>query len=338
MNKQLNPWLPPLLIVALVGMFLLIGTRKPESFQRDNGFIFGTTYSITYRADSSLHNGIRKQLEAVDASLSMFNKESTLSLINRNERSQSDTLLSEVFTLAQNVSETTGGAFDITVAPLVNVWGFGFKSGEHPIAETIDSLLQITGYQRVWLDGDSICKSDPRIMLDCGAIAKGYGCDMVARYLRSQGINDFMVEIGGEIVVSGRNESDGPWRIGVSKPNDDTLNVSKELQTVLEQTDIAIATSGNYRNFYYKEGKKYAHTIDPRTGYPVQHNILSATVTAKNCATADAYATAFMVVGLEEAKDILASRQDIQAYFILADSIKGNTTWQTPNFNRIRTE
>lgn len=211
----------------------------------------------------------------------------------------------EVFTLAEKISKETGGAFDITVAPLVNEWGFGFKTGVAPTKHVIDSLRAIVGYQKVKLVDGQVRKADPRIMLDCSGIAKGYGSDCVARLLRKHGIDNFMVEIGGEVVTSGINPDRVPWRIGVTKPVDDSLNINQELQTVLNVTDKAMATSGNYRNFYYKGGRKYAHTIDPKTGYPVQHNILSSTVIADDCATADAYATSFMVLGLDGAKRVL---------------------------------
>ena len=169
------------------------------------------------------------------------------------------------------------------------------------------------------------------MMLDCSAIAKGYGTDVVARFLRSRGVNNYMVEVGGEIVTKGVNPDRLPWKVGVIKPDDDSLNVSHELQTVLNVTDIAMATSGNYRRFYYKNGKKYAHTIDPKTGYPVQHNILSATVLAKTCAQADAYATSFMVLGLDGAKKILERHPELMAYFIYDDGQGKNAVWFSPS-------
>ena len=156
-------------------------------------------------------------------------------------------------------------------------------------------------------------------MLDCSAVAKGYAVDVIAQYLEKKGITNYMVDIGGEVVVKGKNPKEKSWRIGINKPVDDSLSVNQDIQTILELSDIAIATSGNYRNFYYKGGKKYAHTIDPRTGYPVQHSILSSTVVAKNCMTADALATSFMVMGLEEAKVFTQTHQDIEAYFIYSD-------------------
>lgn len=164
-------------------------------------------------------------------------------------------------------------------------------------------------------------------MLDCSSIAKGYGSDVVARFLQKRGVKNYMVEIGGEIVTKGISPKRVPWKIGVTRPVDDSLSVSKELQSVINVTDKAMATSGNYRNFYYKNGKKYAHTIDPHTGYPVQHNILSATVIADNCATADAYATAFMVMGLEKAQKLLERHPELMAYFIYSDKDGKNKTW-----------
>jgi thiamine biosynthesis lipoprotein len=237
----------------------------------------------------------------------------------------------DVYNLALHISEETDGAFDITVAPLVNAWGFGFKNSALPSSYQVDSLRQIVGYQKVSLENGHIKKKDPRIMLDCSAIAKGYGCDVIAKYLRSRGVKNFMVEIGGEIVTSGLNPDRLPWKVGVTKPSDDSLSTSHELQTVLNVTDMAMATSGNYRNFYYKGGKKYAHTIDPKTGFPVQHNILSATVIAKSCAEADAYATSFMVMGLEKAQKVMERRPELMAYIIYSDQNGENAVWYSPS-------
>ena len=168
-------------------------------------------------------------------------------------------------------------------------------------------------------------------MLDCSAIAKGYGSDVVAAFLKKRGIENFMVEIGGEIVTLGISEKRVPWRIGVTKPTEDSLNVNNELQTVLNVTNKAMATSGNYRNFYFKGGKKYAHTIDPKTGYPVQHSLLSATVLADNCATADAYATSFMVMGIQKAKSVLERHPELMAYFIYSDEKGELAVWYSPS-------
>ena len=296
-NKKLI-WQLPFLTLLVVGTILIIRQQRSMPYQKSSDFIFGTTYHITYQCDSDLTQSIKAELLKVDASLSPFNKESVITAINENKDVSPDEMFKEVFSLAMDISKETDGAFDITVAPLVNAWGFGFKNGSQPSHHQVDSLLQLVGYKKVSMADGKVKKQDPRIMLDCSAIAKGYGTDRVARLLRNRGVQNYMVEIGGEVVTSGVNPERLPWKIGVTKPTDDSLNTGHELQTILNLTDKAMATSGNYRNFYYKGGKKFAHTIDPKTGYPVQHSILSATVIAKSCAVADAYATSFMVMGI----------------------------------------
>ena len=318
------------LAFLIIGTVIIVRQQRSTPYQKDTGFIFGTVYNITYQYDKSLKADIEAELKKVDGSLSPFNKHSIITKINRNEDVTVDKMFADVFNLARQISTETDGAFDITVAPLVNAWGFGFKNDTQPTRHAIDSLKQLTGYMKVSLDGMKVSKKDPRMMLDCSAIAKGYACDVVAEYLRRRGIENFMVEIGGEIVTQGINEKRLPWKIGVTKPVDDSLNTNQELQTVLYVTNKAMATSGNYRNFYYKNGKKYAHTIDPVTGYPVQHNILSATVIADNCATADAYATAFMVMGLDKAKAVLGRHPELMAYFIYSDKNGNNAVWFSP--------
>lgn len=323
--------LKTLFLAALIAGTLVIARQQREMpYQHNTGFVFGTVYNVTYQFDKDLQKEIEAELKKVDNSLSTFNKQSVISRINRNENVEVDDLFADVFNLSRKISEDTDGAFDITVAPLVNVWGFGFKNDTKPTKQVVDSLKQIIGYKKVSLQGRRVVKADKRLMLDCGAIAKGYGTDAVSRLLKSKGVENFMVEIGGEIVVKGLNNRREPWKIGVTKPSDDSLNVDNELQTILNITDKAMATSGNYRNFYYKDGRKYAHTINPNTGYPVQHNILSATVIADNCATADAYATAFMVLGFDKAKAVLDKNPRLMAYFILSDEGGKNRVWFSP--------
>ena len=334
MNKQQSKRLIlqlPFLILLIVGTVMIIYNRKNTPYQHDKGMIFGTVYHVTYQNSDNLNDQIVAELNKVDSSLSMFNKQSVITKVNNNQDIEVDQMFGDVFTLARTVSADTDGAFDITVAPLVNAWGFGFKSGNMPSRHTIDSLRTFVGYKRVELHDSRIVKADPRVMLDCSAIAKGYGCDVVAELLRRKGIDNFMVEIGGEVVTSGISEKRVPWKIGVTKPSDDSLSVNNELQTVLNITDKAMATSGNYRNFYYKNGKKYAHTIDPATGYPVQHSLLSATVISDRCAKADAYATAFMVMGLEKAKKVLDRHRDLMAYLIYSDHKGEYKVWFSPS-------
>ena len=329
-NKKLI-WQLPFLTLLVVGTILIIRQQRSMPYQKSSDFIFGTTYHITYQCDSDLTQSIKTELLKVDASLSPFNKESVITAINENKDVSPDEMFKEVFSLAMDISKETDGAFDITVAPLVNAWGFGFKNGSQPSHHQVDSLLQLVGYKKVSMADGKVKKQDPRIMLDCSAIAKGYGTDRVARLLRNRGVQNYMVEIGGEVVTSGVNPERLPWKIGVTKPTDDSLNTGHELQTILNLTDKAMATSGNYRNFYYKGGKKFAHTIDPKTGYPVQHSILSATVIAKSCAVADAYATSFMVMGLDKARQVLERHPELMAYFIYSDEKGDMAVWFSPS-------
>ena len=328
-NKRLL-WQIPFLVLLIVGTVLIIRQQRNMPYQKCAGTIFGTTYHITYQYDEDLQPELEARMKEVDNALSMFNKESIISKVNNNQPVELNEMFVEVFQQAQKISEDTNGAFDITVAPLVNAWGFGFKNEQMPDKHAVDSLMAIVGYQKVSYDGKHIMKRDPRITLDCSAIAKGFGVDVVAQLLEEKGIDNYMVEIGGEVVTHGISEKRVPWKIGVTKPTDDPLQEGNELQTVLNLTDKAMATSGNYRNFYYKGKRKYAHTIDPKTGYPVQHSILSATVLTNRCMRADAYATAFMVMGFEGAKKVLERNPDLMAYLIYDDHGKMGV-WYSPS-------
>ena len=330
-QKKKLIWQIPFLTLLIVGTILILRQQQSSPYQKSADKVFGTFYHIVYQCDSDLTQSINAELAKVDQSLSPFNEHSVITAVNNNQEVVLDSMFLDVYQKALQISRETDGAFDITVAPLVNAWGFGFKNGSQPSAPQVDSLKQIVGYQKVSLVDGKIVKQDSRMMLDCSAIAKGYGCDAVARLLRNRGIRNFMVEIGGEIVVSGVNDKQKPWTIGVTKPTDDSLNIGNELQTILNVTDKAMATSGNYRNFYYQGGKKFAHTIDPKTGYPVQHSILSATVLADECAIADAYATSFMVMGLEGAKVILQRHPELMAYLIYSDENGNNAVWFSPS-------
>ena len=329
-NKKLL-WQLPFLTLLVVGTILIIRQQNSTPYQKSSDFIFGTTYHITYQCDSDLTQSIKAELLKVDASLSPFNKESVITAINDNKDVRPDEMFKEVFSLAMDISKETDGAFDITVAPLVNAWGFGFKNGSQPSRHQVDSLLQLVGYEKVSMVDGKVKKQDPRMMLDCSAIAKGFGVDAVARMLRDRGVQNFMVEIGGEVVTCGVNAQRLPWRVGVVKPSEDSLSVGHELQSILNVTDKAMATSGNYRNFYYKDGRRYAHTIDPKTGYPVQHSLLSATVLASSCTVADAYATSFMVMGLDRAQQLLERHPELMAYLIYDSGHGDLAVWFSPS-------
>ena len=290
----------PILITLL--LFSCNAKKANSKYISNEGFIYGTIYHITYESPdgNDLKAGIEKELNMLDISVSTFNKESVLSKVNRNEDVILDNYFVKVFNKAIEVSEISGGAFDVTVAPLVNAWGFGFKAKENVTASLIDSILDFVGYQKVKIENNIIVKDDPRTMLDFSAIAKGYAVDVAGDYLKRMGCKNYMVEIGGEVVARGVNKEGKTWRIGINKPKDNEPITPSELEAIISLPDKAIATSGNYRNFYIENGKKYAHTINPHTGYPVDHNLLSASVIADDCMTADAYATACMVLGVEK--------------------------------------
>jgi len=318
------------LIFFAVALILL--SSCGNKFHYDEGYIFGTTYHVVYQSDTNLKVDYHARLQDVDNSLSSFNKNSIITKVNNNIDVECDSMFIEVFNTSQEISQKTDGAFDITVAPLVNAWGFGFK--KYKENTNIDSLMTFVGYNKIRLDGKRIIKDIPEIQLITSAIAKGYGVDVVADYLESKGINNYMVEIGGEIRASGLNEKKSVWRVGIDKPIDDVSASNRVLQGVLEMSKGALATSGNYRNFYIKDGKKYSHTIDPRTGYPVQHSVLSASVKAPNCMVADAYATSFMVLGIEKAEEIVEKDSSLEAYIIYSEDGKFKV-WKSKGFRTV---
>ncbi len=324
-----------LLALLIVGAVFVVWQQRTAPYRHCEGKIFGTYYNISYRSGEDLQSDILAALNSVDASLSMFNAESCLSKINRNEDLALDARAAYLIPRALAVSETTDGAFDITVAPLVNAWGFGFKNEEWPSQQTVDSLREFVGYKKIRIKNGRLIKDDPRMALDLSAVAKGYGADVVADVFDSNKVSDYMVEIGGDLVAKGKNSEGEAWRIGVAKPDEDRQNTAaKGYQTVLAVTNRALATSGNYRNFHYKDGVRYAHTIDPRTGQPVEHEVLSATVAATRCYEADAFATAVMVGGLDKAKEWFTKNKRLDAYIIYSTPDGGQAVWMTDGFKQ----
>ena len=312
-----------LIAIGMVVAVLVAAWAEAEDelkYHRNEGKVFGTYYNIRYKADVDLQDSIQAALTAFDNSLSMFNPHSTLSAINANRDTTTDAAFEAMFAEAERVHALSGGAFDITVAPLVNYWGFGTKDKGQWTKEknAIDSIRTFIGFDKVALVDHKIIKQDPRVQIDGGAVAKGQACDMIAAMLRRQGCKNYLVEIGGEVVAHGINDKGSPWHVGITKPNLNNEGAEDELQEILDVTDICMATSGNYRNYYYADGERRSHTIDPRTGYPVQHSLLSATVVSTSCMRADALATACMVMGAKEALQMIESTNDAACYLIVA--------------------
>lgn len=310
------------LLALMAGTVWIIRKHAAPTWHENSGRIFGTTYTIKYCADRDLSPEILAELQAVDRSLSMFNPQSTIARINRNDTDTADARLAEIFQLSNRISQSTEGAFDVTVAPLVNAWGFGFENADSITPEQVDSILQFVGWNKVTLQQGRIRKQDRRIMMDFSAVAKGYGVDCAARILEKHGVKDYYVWIGGEMRIKGHNPDGKVWVIGIQNPTTDSADPASQIpQTAVRLTDCALATSGNYNRYYIKDGRRIAHTIDPHTGYPAGHSLLSATVRAHDCATADALATAFMSMGTDKALAYLKEHTDVAAYLISADSL-----------------
>lgn len=314
------------ILMLTTSLLLLCGCSRTQPYVRIEGFAQGGTYHVICSpvrglGEQALRSEIDSRLLAIDFSLSGYNKGSLLSRLNAGEDLPLDSLLIGCFTRSQEIWAETEGAFDPSAAPLFDLWGFGFSNKGKVTDEAVDSVRTLIGMDRFRLetreDGTThLVREDPRMKLNFNAIAQGYSCDVVARFLDSVGCRNYLVDIGREIVCKGMNASGSAWRIGLDKPTDGNMEEGKDLQAVIEVTDCGIVTSGNYRKFYVEDGQKYAHTIDPATGRPVSHNLLSATVVAQDAATADAYATWLMVVGTDKARAILAGRPDMEALLV----------------------
>lgn len=318
-------------VLLLISMFLLLfscgkkETEKASSLQKLylEGFIQGTSYHITYlhKNGTDYHPEIKAELTRIDKSLSIYDSLSIISRINRNDSTvEIDSIFATVFREAQQIAKQTNGAFDITVGPLMKLWGFN-KAQKTTVTPTmIDSIQASIGYQKIKLAGNKLLKENSAISLDANAIAQGYSCDRIAALLESKGIQRYMIEIGGEISCKGFSPRGDAWKLGINEPIEDSTGTTNKIREIICVKDMAVSTSGNYRKYYYQNGKKYGHEIDPRTGYPTSHKLLSVTVIAPKCSTADAYATAFMVMGVVQSIHLLQKLPGIEAYFIYEDS------------------
>ncbi len=295
-----------------------VSCKETKRYYLHQGEIFHTTFHIQYEYNKSLNAEIDSVLNAFDLSLNPFNEQSIIYKVNNNIAVEVNDRFIQVFNRAQEIAKQTNGAFDITCAPLINLWGFGFDSSQAPTQAAIDSVKQFVGYDKIRLIGRTVEKDDPRVILNTSAIAKGYACDVMAEMFESRGVSNYLIEIGGEIVAKGVNRAHNCWRIEITKPEDNNTGQPLDRQDVLTLCEGSLATSGNYRNFYIRNGKKYSHTIHPQTAHPVENNILSVSVIMPECILADAYATAFMVLGTE-ASDSLAQTIEGLSYYLIYD-------------------
>lgn len=324
------------ILFALALIAFVSCQQKNKNYYINDGFIQGTTYHIVYEYDENLGEQIFAELNRFDTSLSVYIDESTISKVNRNLiDSTADTLFLSCLRRSLEISRITGGAMDITVSPLVNVWGFGFDKREHVTQQMIDSLKEFCGYDKIAVVGNKIIKKDSRVQLNANAIAQGQSTDVICEMFERLAISNYMVEVGGEVRAKGLNPKGNNWRIGIDKPIDDSVAQSRELQDIVMLDNQGLATSGNYRKFYIENGMKYSHTIDPATGYPAQNGMLSASVIAPDCITADALATACMVVGVEKATDMLDTIPNVGYYLIYSDTLGEMQIKISDNFKSI---
>ena len=328
-------------ILLLTALLLLSGAcARQGDYVRIEGFAQGSTYHVIYHPvkgmnAASLQARFDARLQEIDQSLSGYNKGSLLSRLNAGEDLPLDGLFIECFERSKEIWAESGGAFDPSAAPLFDLWGFGFSNKGQVSDAAIDSILAFVGMDLLTLeeraDGTHLVKADPRCQLNFNAIAQGYSCDVVARILDSLGCSDYLVDIGREIRCKGRNAAGEKWRIGLDRPSDGNMEEGKDLQAILHVSDCGIVTSGNYRKFYVADGRKYAHTIDPVSGRPVSHNLLSATVIAADATTADAYATWLMVIGLDRARQFLDDRPELEALLVYEQDGKMENYWKMQN-------
>jgi FAD:protein FMN transferase len=296
-----------------------------------SGFAQGGTYSIVFDNSKNtdiaeIRQKVEKILSDFDMSLSLYNKSSILSKINRNEDAVADSFFTEAFQKSAKISEMTGGAFDITVGPLVKAWGFGPDAHKSFTEAKRDSLLKLVGMNKVSLVNGKVTKSDPNMYLDFNAIAQGFSVDLICRLFDNLGIKNYLIEVGGEVRAKGKKAGKF-WRIGIDRPVDNNMSPGQDLEAVISISDKALATSGNYRKFYIENGIKYSHEIDPKTGYPAKNTLLSASVVADDCSTADGIATACMVMGKDKTIEFLNVHPEFEAFLVFSDENGNFKTW-----------
>ncbi len=331
--------------IILLIFFLSACNNKPQStdLKKDNiihliGETQGTFYSILYQSKDSLYlsEEVDSVLHDFDMSLSTYIQESVISRINNNDTTvKVDNYFKDMYLKAVEVSGKTDGYFDITVAPLVNHYGFGFTEKQKIDSATIKKLLKFVGMSKVELTDNKIIKKYPEIMLDPNAIAQGQSVDVICKFLEKQGIKNYLVEIGGEVRAKGKKNDTISWKVGIDKPIEGNNSPGENLQVIIELKDMALATSGNYRKYYEAGGQKYFHSINPKTGYPEKQNILSATILATDCITADAYATSCMIFGLEKSKKLINSLSGVEAYIVYLDKEEKMQVYKTKALDKM---
>ena len=322
-------------LIVIMGLVLLASCgRQPQKMVLE-GLAQGSYYAITYFDDQgrNFQEGIDSIFHAVDLSVNLWVDSSVICKVNRNEEVELDQIFIDNFNIAQEAAKLSGGYFDPTISPLVKAWGFGKENGER-ITENgilIDSLRELVDYRKIRIEDGKVIKEDPAMQLDFNAVAQGYTSDLIAAYLESQGIKNYLVDTGGEIMAKGGKPDGKPWVVGIEKPAEN-WDSEQIVQTRVPLRDRGLVTSGSTRKYVERDGKRYSHCIDPTTGWPVDHQVLSVTVMAENATWADALASIGMVMGMEKSLPIIEGMDGVEAYYIYVNDNNELETFATKGF------
>ena len=330
--------LKPFGYLILLSLIFLVGCGQPNTSDKVHftGLAQGTYYAVTYYdpEQRNFQPSIDSLLKAFDLTASLWVENSMINRVNNHEDVGINDEFLELLKISQEVSEKTNGCFDITIGPLVNAWGFGPENKPAIGQGTVDSLLPLVNFRNVQIRNNRLIKTDPGIKIDFNAVAQGYSVDLISNFLESRGIENYLVDIGGEVYAHGTKPGEKPWQVGIEKPSEDQSS-AREIGAEIPINNRAVATSGNYRKYYEQDGIRYSHTIDPHTGYPLKHSLLGVTVVADRCAYADAYATAFMVMGVDSAMNFLErDTTGLEAYFIFSGPEGSYQTLMTEGLKR----
>ena len=320
------------LLVAMTFLLMVSCGRQPQKMVLE-GLAQGSYYAITYYDDEGrdFQQGIDSIFRAVDLSVNLWVDSSVICKVNRNEEVILDQIFIDNFNIAQEAARLSGGYFDPTISPLVAAWGFSNKNGDSITSQLIDSLRQLVDYRKVRIEDGKVIKEDPAMKLDFNAVAQGYTSDLIAAYLESQGIKNYLVDTGGEIMAKGGKPDGKPWVVGIEKPAEN-WDSERVLQTRVPLRDRGLVTSGSTRKYVERDGKRYSHCIDPTTGWPVDHQVLSVTVLAENAVWADALASICMVMGMEKSLPIIQGMDGVEAYYIFVNENGELETFATEGF------
>ena len=323
-------------LIALTFLFLFIScSRQPQKITLQ-GLAQGSYYAITYydEQNRNFQREIDSIFHAVDVSVNLWVDSSVISKVNRNEEVALDSIFIDNFRIAQEAARLSDGYFDPTISPIVAAWGFSYKNGDSITPQLIDSLKQLVDYRKIRIESGKIVKENPAMTLDFNAIAQGYTSDLIARFLENRGIKNYLVDTGGEIMARGEKPNGQPWIVGIEKPAEN-WDSERALQTRIALRDKGLVTSGSTRKYVERNGKRYSHCIDPKTGYPVEHNVLSVTVLAENSVWADALASICMVMGMERSLPLIENMDGMEAYYILVNDQNELETFATEGFRAL---